>query len=114
MRFPENSPVVKTAVILPAAGLGTQRYSAAQPHYRIAGRKSRHQLKTIHAPTASKARQSLVRMMRKFVASPLVTDIVVAVREEEIEWVEEMLRKEGRGLFGSLRVVAGETHGRNR
>src|SRR5580658_2389454 len=49
----------------------------------------------------------LVHTVRKFVASPLVSDIVVAVREEEIEWVEEMLRKEGRGLLGSLRVVPG-------
>jgi 2-C-methyl-D-erythritol 4-phosphate cytidylyltransferase len=49
----------------------------------------------------------LVHTIRKFVASPLVTDIVVAVREEEIEPVEAMLAKEGRGLLGALRVVAG-------
>jgi 2-C-methyl-D-erythritol 4-phosphate cytidylyltransferase len=49
----------------------------------------------------------LVHTVRKFVASPLVTDIVVAVRQEEIEWVEDMLRHEGRGLLGALRVVAG-------
>jgi 2-C-methyl-D-erythritol 4-phosphate cytidylyltransferase len=49
----------------------------------------------------------LVHTVRKFVASPLVHDIVVAVREEDIEWVESMLAKEGRGLMGALRVVAG-------
>jgi 2-C-methyl-D-erythritol 4-phosphate cytidylyltransferase len=49
----------------------------------------------------------LVHTVRKFVASPLVSDIAVAVPEEEIASVEEMLAKEGRGLFGSLRVVAG-------
>jgi 2-C-methyl-D-erythritol 4-phosphate cytidylyltransferase len=49
----------------------------------------------------------LVHTVRKFVASPLVHDIVVAVREEDIEWVESMLAKEGRGLIGMLRVVAG-------
>ena len=49
----------------------------------------------------------LVHTVRKFVASPLVTDIVVAVREEDIEWVEEMLHTEARGLLGALRVVAG-------
>src|SRR5690349_10297528 len=49
----------------------------------------------------------LVHTVRKFVASPLVQDIVVAVREEDIEWVESMLAKEGRGLMGTLRVVAG-------
>ena len=49
----------------------------------------------------------LVHTVRKFVASPLVHDIVVAVREEDIDWVDDMLHKEGRGLFGELRVVAG-------
>jgi 2-C-methyl-D-erythritol 4-phosphate cytidylyltransferase len=49
----------------------------------------------------------LVHTVRKFAASPLVTDIVVAVREEEIELVGEMLGNEGRGLLGSIRVVAG-------
>ncbi len=34
-------------------------------------------------------------------------DIVVAVREDDVEWVSDMLRAEGRGLLGSLRVVAG-------
>jgi 2-C-methyl-D-erythritol 4-phosphate cytidylyltransferase len=49
----------------------------------------------------------LVHTVRKFVASPLVHDIVVAVREEDVEWVEELLHREGRGLLGSLRVVTG-------
>jgi 2-C-methyl-D-erythritol 4-phosphate cytidylyltransferase len=49
----------------------------------------------------------LVHTVRKFVASPMITDVVVAVREEEIELVETMLAKEGRGLLGALRVVAG-------
>ena len=49
----------------------------------------------------------LVHTVRKFVASPLVHDIVVAVREEDIPWVEDLLVKEGRGLLGALRVVAG-------
>ena len=39
----------------------------------------------------------LVHTVRKFVASPLVTDIVVAVREEEIDWVDEMLHKKAAG-----------------
>jgi 2-C-methyl-D-erythritol 4-phosphate cytidylyltransferase len=49
----------------------------------------------------------LVHTVRKFVASPLVHDIVVAVREDDIPWVEELLHEEGRGLFGALKVVAG-------
>ena len=49
----------------------------------------------------------LVHTVRKFVASPLVHDIVVAVREDDIDWVADMLHLEGRGLLGDLRVVAG-------
>jgi len=51
----------------------------------------------------------LVHTVRKFVASPLITSIAVAVPEDEIASVEEMLASEGRGLLGSLRVVAGGT-----
>jgi 2-C-methyl-D-erythritol 4-phosphate cytidylyltransferase len=49
----------------------------------------------------------LVHTVRKFVASPLVHDIVVAVRADDIDWVADMLHRETRGLFGDLRVVAG-------
>jgi 2-C-methyl-D-erythritol 4-phosphate cytidylyltransferase len=49
----------------------------------------------------------LVHTVRKFVASPLVHDIVVAVREDDIEWVADMLHPECRSLLGELRVVAG-------
>jgi 2-C-methyl-D-erythritol 4-phosphate cytidylyltransferase len=85
---------MKVSVILPAAGLGTRMG-------REKSGTSRKQFMLLEGAPI------LVHTVRKFVASPLVTDIVVAVREEEIDWVEDMLRKEGRGLFGSLRVVAG-------
>jgi 2-C-methyl-D-erythritol 4-phosphate cytidylyltransferase len=49
----------------------------------------------------------LVHTVRKFVASPLVQDIVVAVREDDIDWVAELLHNEGLGLLGELKVVAG-------
>src|SRR5215472_6007852 len=49
----------------------------------------------------------LVHTVRKFVASPLVHDIVVAVREDDVEWVAAKLEPEGRTLLGSLRVVVG-------
>ncbi len=92
---------MKTAVILPAAGLGTrmQRGVPAVPAETTG--TSRKQFMLLEGAPI------LVHTVRKFVASPLITDIVVAVREEEIEWVSEMLQKEGRGLFGALRVVAG-------
>jgi 2-C-methyl-D-erythritol 4-phosphate cytidylyltransferase len=49
----------------------------------------------------------LVHTVRKFVASPVVHDIVVAVREEDIDWVSDLLHREARGLLGELKVVAG-------
>ncbi|HEX4276231.1 MAG TPA: 2-C-methyl-D-erythritol 4-phosphate cytidylyltransferase [Bryobacteraceae bacterium] len=92
---------MKTAVILPAAGLGTRMQRGASPGSAETTGTSRKQFMLLEGSPI------LVHTVRKFVASPLVTDIAVAVREEEIESVEEMLGTEGRGLFGSLRVVAG-------
>ena len=69
---------MKTAVILPAAGLGTrmQRGVPAVPAETTG--TSRKQFMLLEGAPI------LVHTVRKFVASPLVTDIVVAVREEEI------------------------------
>lgn len=97
---------MKVAVILPAAGLGTRMHRAASqssPSVSLAETSgtSRKQFMLLEGAPI------LVHTVRKFVASPLVHDIVVAVREEDIEWVESMLAKEGRGLMGALRVVAG-------
>ncbi len=98
---------MKTAVILPAAGLGTrmQRGVITETSQRSASAEttgiSRKQFMLLEGLPI------LVHTVRKFVASPLVTDIVVAAREEEIETVEQMLRREGRGLLGALRVVCG-------
>ncbi len=89
---------MKVAVILPAAGLGTRMQKGASSE--SAGTSKKQFMLLEGAPI-------LVHTVRKFVASPLVHDIVVAVREEEIPHVEEMLAKEGRGLLGALRVVEG-------
>jgi 2-C-methyl-D-erythritol 4-phosphate cytidylyltransferase len=97
---------VKVAVILPAAGLGTRMHRGGAPSpasvalAETSGTSRKQFMLLEGAPI-------LVHTVRKFVASPLVHDIVVAVREEDIEWVESMLAKEGRGLMGTLRVVAG-------
>lgn len=97
---------MKVAVILPAAGLGTRMHRAG----------SSSAIAVSLAETSGTSRKQfmllegapiLVHTVRKFVASPLVHDIVVAVREEDIEWVESMLEKQGRALPGQLRVVAG-------
>ena len=47
----------------------------------------------------------LVHTVRKFASSSRVSEIVVAVRGEDIEWVEQMLRNEVRGA--PIRVVKG-------
>jgi len=93
---------VKLAVILPAAGLGTrmQRTLPATPVAETTGTSRKQFMLLEGAPI-------LVHTVRKFVASPLVHDIVVAVREEDIEWVSDMLGRECRGLLGDLKVVAG-------
>jgi 2-C-methyl-D-erythritol 4-phosphate cytidylyltransferase len=49
----------------------------------------------------------LVHTVRKFAASPVVTDIVVAVREDDLAWTNDMLQPEARGLAGRLTVVEG-------
>ena len=99
---------MKLAVILPAAGLGTRMLKATPPKAAPP--------KALSAEGSGVSRKQfmllegapiLVHTVRKFVASPVVHDIVVAVREEDIDWVHEMLEPETRSLFGSLKVVAG-------
>ena len=47
----------------------------------------------------------LLHAVRKFAASPLVDEIVVAVRHEDLGWVEDLLQREVRGK--RVRVVEG-------
>jgi 2-C-methyl-D-erythritol 4-phosphate cytidylyltransferase len=47
----------------------------------------------------------LLHTIRKFVASPLVDEIIVALRADDMEWVGEMLRQEG--LAKPVRLVQG-------
>lgn len=90
---------MRLAVILPAAGLGTRMgRSAATPENTGTSRKQFMLLEG--API-------LVHTVRKFAASPEVTDIIVAVREEDIAATDEMLQPEARGLLGRLKVVEG-------
>jgi len=93
---------VKLAVILPAAGLGTRMQKSAAPAgaAETTGTSRKQFMLLEGAPI-------LVHTVRKFVASPLVNDIVVAVRADDIDWVASLLHKESRGLLGDLRVVAG-------
>ena len=86
---------MKVAVILPAAGLGTRmgRTSA-----ETAG-TSRKQFMLLDGSPI------LLHTVRKFAASNRVTEIVIALRREDLAFVEELLRHEIRNK--PVRVVEG-------
>lgn len=86
---------MKIAVILPAAGLGT-RMGKSSAERAGTGRKQFMQLE---------GSPILVHTVRKFAASPRVTEIVVAVRPEDVEWTEAILREAFPGE--RVRVVEG-------
>jgi 2-C-methyl-D-erythritol 4-phosphate cytidylyltransferase len=87
---------MKVAVIFPAAGLGTRMGRPFSPEK--AGTSRKQFMLVEGAPI-------LLHTVRKFAASERVTDIVVAVRAEDVEWVREMLGRENLGK--RLRVVEG-------
>lgn len=78
---------MKVSVILPAAGLGTRMGKPPQPEK---GGTSRKQFMLLDGLPI------LVHTVRKFVNAALVNDIVIALRPDDLEWVEEMLRPESR------------------
>ncbi len=86
---------MKIAVILPAAGLGTRmgRNSAEKTG------TSRKQFMLLDGSPI------LLHTIRKFVASPLVDEIIVALRGDDIAWVDEMLAREA--LPKPVRLVQG-------
>lgn len=86
---------MKVAVILPAAGLGTRMGKGSAEKTGT----SRKQFMLLEGSPI------LMHTVRKFVGSPRVSEIVVAVRAEDIEWVGGML---ARGFPGSpVRAVEG-------
>ena len=86
---------MKVAVILPAAGLGTRMGKGAAEKTGT----SRKQFMLLEGSPI------LMHTVRKFATSPRVSDIVVAVRAEDLEWVASMLQ---RGFPGSrVRTVEG-------
>jgi len=86
---------MRVAVILPAAGLGTRmgRGSAEKTG------TSRKQFMLLEGSPI------LMHTVRKFAASDHVTEIVVAVRAEDLQWVGEVLAREFSP--GRVRVVEG-------
>ncbi|HEX5228892.1 MAG TPA: 2-C-methyl-D-erythritol 4-phosphate cytidylyltransferase [Bryobacteraceae bacterium] len=86
---------MKVTVILPAAGLGT-RMGRAVPEKAGTSRKQFMLLE---------GSPILLHTIRKFVSTPAVSEIVVALRADDIEWVGELLRAE---RFGKpVRLVEG-------
>jgi 2-C-methyl-D-erythritol 4-phosphate cytidylyltransferase len=85
---------MKVSVILPAAGLGTRMKAGAE--LAGPGRKQFMQLE---------GEPVLVHTVRKFVACPLVTEVVIALREEDLEWVESVIQAQE--FARPVRCVAG-------
>lgn len=86
---------MKVTVILPAAGLGT-RMGRAVPERAGTSRKQFMLLE---------GSPILLHTIRKFASTPAVSEIVVALRADDIEWVRESLRAE---KFGKpVRLVEG-------
>ena len=75
---------MKVSVILPAAGLGT-RMGRAVPEKAGTSRKQFMLLE---------GSPILLHTIRKFVSSPAVSEIVVASRAEDMEWVRDLLERE--------------------
>ncbi len=86
---------MKVAVILPAAGLGTRmsRTSAEK-----SGTSRKQFMLLDGAPI-------LLHTIRKFVSIPTISEIVVALRAEDMEWFGELLRHEA--LPTPVRLVEG-------
>lgn len=87
---------MKVSVIIPAAGLGT-RMGRSQPQPEKSG-VSRKQFMLLDGQPI------LVHTIRKFLAAPSVNEIVVALRADDIGWVQEMLAAE---LGKKIRLVEG-------
>jgi 2-C-methyl-D-erythritol 4-phosphate cytidylyltransferase len=86
---------MKIAVILPAAGLGTRM---GKSHVAEKAGTSRKQFMLLEGEPI------LVHTVRKFAASDRVSEILVAVRADDREWVETMLAPE---FKSKVRVVEG-------
>jgi len=86
---------MKVSVIIPAAGLGTRMGRSAPEKEGI----SRKQFMLLNGSPI------LIHTIRKFVSSPLVSEIVVALRAEDMAWAKELFKSQGLGP--SVRPVEG-------
>jgi 2-C-methyl-D-erythritol 4-phosphate cytidylyltransferase len=86
---------MSVVVILPAAGLGTRMGRSSPEKAGI----SRKQFMLLDGSPI------FLHTVRKFARCARVTEIVIAARPDDVEWVEELLRKEKLGK--PVRVVEG-------
>jgi 2-C-methyl-D-erythritol 4-phosphate cytidylyltransferase len=90
-----NLNAMKVSVIIPAAGLGT-RMGRSTPEREGISRKQFMLLN--NSPI-------LVHTIRKFVSSPLINEIVVALREDDLAWAQELFKSQQ--FSKPVRTVAG-------
>src|SRR5579884_4141162 len=93
---------MKVTVILPAAGLGTRMGRVPAEKSATAPEKAGTSRKQFMLLEDSPI---LLHTIRKFVSSPWVAEIVVALRSEDIGWVREFLDREG--FHKPVRLVEG-------
>jgi 2-C-methyl-D-erythritol 4-phosphate cytidylyltransferase len=86
---------MKVSVIIPAAGLGTRMGRSAPEKEGI----SRKQFMLLNGSPI------LIHTIRKFVSSPLVSEIVVALRGDDMLWAKDLFKSQGLGA--SVRPVEG-------
>lgn len=86
---------MKVSVIIPAAGLGTRMGRSAPEKEGI----SRKQFMLLNGSPI------LIHTIRKFVSAASVTEIVVALRSDDLAWAADLFKAQG--LANSVRVVEG-------
>ncbi len=86
---------MKVSVIIPAAGLGTRMGRGAPERAGI----SRKQFMLLNNSPI------LIHTIRKFISSPSVTEIVVALRMEDMDWARDLFSSEA--LPSNVRIVQG-------
>jgi 2-C-methyl-D-erythritol 4-phosphate cytidylyltransferase len=86
---------MKVSVIIPAAGLGTRMGRSAPEKTGV----SRKQFMLLNNSPI------LIHTVRKFVSTPIVSEIVVALREDDLRWAEELFAAQG--FSKAVRLVEG-------
>ena len=94
--------LMKVIAIIPAAGLGTRMAAAETAPRSAVGKGPSKQFAELNGVPI------LVHTLRRFAASPPVTQIYVALRKAEAEAFQARLEREG--LKGKVRLVEGGEH----